>query len=267
MSRRPRRPEPRPTVADEAIRRITSRILAGEYRPGERLPSEKDLAATLDVSRNALREAVRALCLVGVLHVRHGDGTYVTTLDPTSLFGGTGFAVEFLQGPTALQLYEVRRLLEPAAAALAAARVGPATLAELESLLAIMDADLSFSDEMVDADVTFHRTIARASGNELLASLIDSLSSRTLRLRVWRGRSEPGLVEVTKREHRMIFQALVDRDPEVARIAAAMHIAAGEAWLRASVEADARPDAAGAADATDAADVEPVPGPTMEAAP
>jgi GntR family transcriptional repressor for pyruvate dehydrogenase complex len=229
------------TVSDQAIRRITALIIRGDYKPGARLPSEKVLTALLGVSRNALREAVRALSLIGVLHVRQGDGTYVTTLDPHALLGGTEFAMEFLQGPTALQLYEVRRLLEPAAVALAAARISPDGLTELESYLSIMDADLAFSDAMVDADAAFHRAIVRATGNEVLASLISSLSSRTLRLRVWRGRTEPDNVAVTKREHRAIYQALVDRDPETARVAAAMHIANGEAWLKAATDADTLP--------------------------
>jgi GntR family transcriptional repressor for pyruvate dehydrogenase complex len=244
-----------PTVSDRAIRAITSLIISGQYTPGAKLPPEKELTALLGVSRNALREAVRALSLIGVLHVRQGDGTYVTTLEPDALLGGTGFAMEFLQGPTALQLYEVRRLLEPAAVALAAARISPESLAEAEAYLLAMDADLAFSDAMVEDDVAFHRTIVRASGNDVLAELIATLSSRTLRLRVWRGRTEPGNVEVTKREHRAIFEALVDRDPETARVAAAVHIANGEAWLRASAAADARPDDAGTVQAAQPADV------------
>jgi DNA-binding FadR family transcriptional regulator len=235
------RPARTETVSDLAIRRITGLIVRGEYEPGARLPSEKELTVMLGVSRNALREAVRALCLIGVLHVRHGDGTYVTTLDPNALLGGTELAMEFLQGPTALQLYEVRRLLEPAAVALAAARITPEQLADLDAYLVAMDGDLAFSDAMVDADVAFHRAIVSSTGNEVLASLISSLSSRTLRLRVWRGRTDAGNVDVTKREHRAIYQALVDRDPETARVAAAIHIANGEAWLKAAVEAGTAP--------------------------
>jgi DNA-binding FadR family transcriptional regulator len=240
VTRRPAGPQ---TVSDLAIRRITGLIVRGEYQPGARLPSEKELTVILGVSRNALREAVRALSLIGVLHVRHGDGTYVTTLDPNALLGGTELAMAFLQGPTALQLYEVRRLLEPPAVALAAARITPERLAELDAYLAAMDADLAFSDAMVDADVAFQRAIVSSTGNEVLASLISSLSSRTLRLRVWRGRTDAGNVDVTKREHRAIYQALVDRDPETARVVAAIHIANGEAWLKAAVEAATPPAA------------------------
>lgn len=227
----------RPTTGDEAIGRIRDLIMSGRYRPGDRLPPEHELAAAIGVSRNALREAVRALRLVGVLDVRQGDGTYVTALTPDSLLGGTGFAVAFLTGETVLELYEARRILEPVLAGLAAARIDAATLDELERLLVTMEASDGFEDPMVDADMAFHRTISRASGNGLLASLIDNLSSRTLRLRVVRGRTEPGLVERTRHEHRAIFEALRDRDPEMARATAAMHIADGELWLRTSLRA------------------------------
>jgi DNA-binding FadR family transcriptional regulator len=231
-------PTRRPTTGDEAIDRIRDRIVSGRYRPGDRLPPEHVLAAEIGVSRNALREAVRALRLVGVLDVRHGDGTYVTALQPDSLLGGTGFVAELLTGDTVLELYEARRILEPALAALAAARVDEATLDALDHLLDVMESAEGFEERMVDADMAFHRTISRASGNTLLASLIDNLSGRTLRLRVIRGRTEPGLVERTRLEHRAIYQALVDRDPDMARTAAAMHIAGGELWLRASMRDD-----------------------------
>lgn len=225
----------RQTTGDEAIERIRDRIVSGRYQPGDRLPPEHELAMDVGVSRNALREAVRALRLVGVLDVRQGDGTYVTALEPGSLLGGTGFVAELLTGKAVLELYEARRILEPTLAALAAARIDGATLARLEGLLALMEAAGGFEDHMVDADMEFHRTISQSSGNALLASLIDNLSGRTLRLRVIRGRTEPGLVERTRLEHRAIFQALRDRDPELARTAAATHIAGGELWLRASM--------------------------------
>lgn len=226
------------TTGDEAIERIRDLIMSGRYRPGDRLPPEHELAADVGVSRNALREAVRALRLVGVLDVRQGDGTFVTALKPESLLGGTGFVAELLTGETVLELYEARRLVEPPLAALAAARIDDATLQTLEGLLQVMEEADGFEDHMVDADMAFHRTISQASGNSLLASLIDNLSGRTLRLRVIRGRTEPGLVERTRLEHRAIFQALHDRDPEMARTAAAMHIVGGELWLRASMRDD-----------------------------
>src|SRR5436190_10856471 len=112
------------SVTQEAIERIRERISSGVWGPGTKLPRESDLAAELGLSRSSLREAVRALSLVRVLEVRQGDGTYVSSLEPDLLLGDpTRFAAPLLRGRTVLELFEVRRLLEPAAAALATLRI------------------------------------------------------------------------------------------------------------------------------------------------
>src|SRR5213075_2871199 len=110
-------------VTDEAIERIRELVASGEWQPGTRLPREADLAAQLGLSRNSLREAVRALSLIRVLEVRQGDGTYVSSLAPDLLLESTRMATDLLPGRSVLELFEVRRLLEPAAVALAARRM------------------------------------------------------------------------------------------------------------------------------------------------
>src|SRR5882724_12529257 len=112
----------RASVTDEAIERIRGLIVSGEWGPGTRLPREADLAKQLGLSRNSLREAVRALSITRVLEVRQGDGTYVSSLEPGELLEPTSFATHLLRGRTVLELFEVRRMLEPEAAALAALR-------------------------------------------------------------------------------------------------------------------------------------------------
>src|SRR5919198_2170009 len=110
------------SLTDEAIARIRALIQSGRLPPGSKLPPEQQLAAELGMSRSPMREAVKALAVARVLEVRRGDGTYVTSLQPSLLLEGLGGAVELLQGdPVALQdLMEVRRLLQPLAPALAA---------------------------------------------------------------------------------------------------------------------------------------------------
>src|SRR5436190_17300722 len=98
-------------------------IQSGELPPGTRLPTEQQLSAELGISRSGVREAVKVLESARVLDVRRGDGTYVTSLAPALLLQGVGFAIEMLQGDTLLEVMEVRRLLEPAATAVAAARI------------------------------------------------------------------------------------------------------------------------------------------------
>src|SRR2546423_13579042 len=111
------------SLADKAIARIRELILSGDLPPGSRLPPEQQLAAELGLSRNLMREAVKALVVARVLEIRRGDGTYVTSLEPAVLLDGMGAAVELLRGDTLLELTEVRRLFEPIATGLAATRI------------------------------------------------------------------------------------------------------------------------------------------------
>src|SRR5256714_12072617 len=100
-------------------------IVSGELGPGDRLPKEADLADRLGLSRNSLREAVRALSLIHVLDVRRGDGTYVTSLEASLLMDAMGFVVDVHRDDTVLQFLEARRVLEPAVTELAALRRSP----------------------------------------------------------------------------------------------------------------------------------------------
>ena len=164
-------------LTDQAITKIKDLIVAGEFAPGDRLPKEKELAERLGLSRNSLREAVRALTLVGVLEPRQGDGTYVTSLEPELLLAGTSFVSDLLTGPTLRELYEVRRILEPAATALAAPRLDDEDFETLEESLERMDT-ADTTQAFIDADVDFHRVIVNACGNATLASLIQNLVGR-----------------------------------------------------------------------------------------
>jgi GntR family transcriptional repressor for pyruvate dehydrogenase complex len=144
----------------------------------------------------------------------------------------------------------VRRLLEGAAAALAAARIDAAGKEALRAKLEQMT-ETETVEELVEADVDFHAIIAGAAGNTFLTSLLASLSSRTMRARIWRGREVDNALDVTRDEHRRIYEAIAGGDPELARAAAMAHIASGERWLRAQLAAapaEARKAAARVAD-------------------
>jgi GntR family transcriptional repressor for pyruvate dehydrogenase complex len=225
-----------PSVTEEAIDKIRELIVSGSWGPGDRLPRESELAAQLGLSRNSLREAVRALSQLRVLEVRQGDGTYVTSLEPELLLESTGFVSHLLVGDTALELFEVRRLLEGAAAALAAARINAEGKDKLRRKLDQM-IEAETVEDLVQADVDFHAVIARATGNTFLTSLLASLSSRTMRARMWRGRAVDNALDVTRDEHRRIYEAITGGDPELARAAAMAHIASGERWLRSQLSA------------------------------
>ncbi|MFF4794803.1 FadR/GntR family transcriptional regulator, partial [Streptomyces sp. NPDC001276] len=143
-------------VTDEAIEKIKAMIVEGELRPGQRLPKEAELAERLGLSRNSLREAVKALSLIRVLDVRQGDGTYVTSLEPDLLLDALGFVVDFHQDDTVLYFLEVRRILEPAAAAMAAAVMLDEDVAALEEVLDRLPREPSL-EELIANDLEFHR--------------------------------------------------------------------------------------------------------------
>ena len=218
-------------VTDEAIQKIKGMIVSGALRPGDRLPRESELAAELGLSRNSLREAVRALSLIRILDVRQGDGTYVTSLDPQLLLEALSFVVDFHRDDTVLEFLAVRRILEPAATALAATRIAEERLDAVAKQLDDLGDEPSV-EELVAADLDFHRAIVRSAGNSVLCSLLDGLSGPTTRARVWRGLTQEDAVGRTLREHRAILAALRDRDAEAARSWATVHIASVEQWLR-----------------------------------
>src|SRR5882762_10109935 len=235
-SRRKRGAARAPSVTDDAIDKIRERIVSGSWGPGDRLPKESELAAQLGLSRNSLREAVRALSQLRVLEVRQGDGTYVSSLEPGLLLESTGFISHLLLGETEIELYEVRRILEAAAATLAAGRIDAEEKALLEKSLDRMR-EAGSVEELVEADVAFHAVIAKAAGNAVLTSLLASLSTRTMRVRLWHGRTADDALHETREEHRRIYEAIIAGDPELARAAATAHIASGERWLRGQLAA------------------------------
>ncbi|MFI9330928.1 FadR/GntR family transcriptional regulator [Kitasatospora sp. NPDC052868] len=227
------------SLTDRAIARIRQMVGEGELAPGSKLPPEQQLAADLGLSRNLMREAVKALVVARVLEIRRGDGTYVTSLAPGLLLEGLGGAVELLQGDTVLELTEVRRLFEPVATALAATRGTDEDFAEMAHHLAAMKAARDDVELQIRHDAAFHRAVVRATRNETLAALLEHISGRTLRARVWRGLVDADAADRTAAEHQAILDALTARDPNLAQAAALMHVHTTEGWLRDQVAAGA----------------------------
>ena len=218
-------------VTDEAIEKIKDMIVRGELGPGSRLPPEKDLAERLGLSRSSMREAVKALEVIRVLDVRRGDGTYVTSLEPKLLLEAISFVVDLHDDDSLLEIFAVRRVLESHATGLAAQQAGDEDVAALDAEISGVAPDTDI-ESLVEHDVRFHSTIARLAGNDYLASLLDSLTSQTVRARVWRGLTQAGAVERTLTEHRAILDAIADHDMELATSIAQVHIAGIERWLR-----------------------------------
>lgn len=222
-------------LTEAAIQQIREMIATGDLIPGAKLPPEADLAAALGASRNTVREAVRGLVTAGVLDVRRGDGTYVTSLRPELLLEGIGAAAELMAEGFSLEFVQVRRILEPAATAMAAMRIDEGTLDELQTLLDRMRSAES-DDVLVEIDSDFHAVVAASSGNATLASMLAGVSVKTTRLRIWRGIVEDNAKAQTIAQHAEILRALRDGDPVLAEAAALVHVATTEASLRRMID-------------------------------
>lgn len=218
-----------PSQTDVVIGRIRELISSGDLKPGSRLSIEKDLAESFGVSRGSLREAVRALCIMGVLETRQGDGTYVTSLDSKLLLAPMEFMVELQAPEHRHDIHVVRRLLESEAAARAALNITEVELAEAHEILnraeLLVSADpVTEHEAIMDADIAFHRVVAHAANNSALAALIDALANRTTRARIWLGLHRQGQTRTAHNEHVAILRALESRQPDRARLEMGHHL-------------------------------------------
>jgi GntR family transcriptional regulator, transcriptional repressor for pyruvate dehydrogenase complex len=218
-------------VTDEAILKIKEMILRGELAPGDRLPPEKELSDRLGLSRSSMREAVKALEVIRVLDVRRGDGTYVTSLEPRLLVEAISFVIDLHDNSSVLELLAVRRILESAAAGMAARRIDAASVQRLREQISSVNESTSV-EGLVAHDLEFHGTIVAAAGNSYMSTLTESLSGRTARARIWRGLTQENAVSRTLAEHRAIVDALATHDAELAQALTVVHISGVEQWLR-----------------------------------
>jgi GntR family transcriptional repressor for pyruvate dehydrogenase complex len=221
-----RRPTTR--LSDTVAAELEKGILEGSLKPGDRLPSERDLAVELGVSRPSLREAIQKLVSRGLLTTRHGGGTYVTDrleahfVDPW---------LEMLNGHPTLQsdLLEFRQMLESQAAYLAADRATDADIERLDALHAALDACYISNDltACTASDVAFHQAIAEAAHNVMIGHLTASLM-RVIHGHISRNlehlHARPQRWDQLQSQHRAIWQAIREHKPEAAARAARNHI-------------------------------------------
>lgn len=222
------------SVTDEAIARIKAMIIEGHLPPGARLPKEEVLAAELGLSRNSLREAIRALTAMNILVVRQGDGSYVSSLEPGILMETLAFVSDVSQGTTALHLLQTRRLLETQVTALAAGVITDDQVEQLREVLALSERAETI-ERFVELDAEFHRRIVALVGNPVLSVLAQVLSTPVQRVRILRGNDVGRAIETVYAEHRAILDALAARDVELAAATATVHVSAVESWLRSSL--------------------------------
>jgi GntR family transcriptional repressor for pyruvate dehydrogenase complex len=232
--------EASPSTATENIIVALERMALEDLQPGEFMPSEAALAASLDVSRLTVREATRALVARGYLELRKGRRPKV--LAPSGLLLGDYFRASVRRDPGALlELVEVRRALEVQIASLAATRASRSALAAMREAIERMARDPEDEEAFHDGDMRFHETLAAATGNTMLRQLIEQLAEPLLtsRRRSYAGHKRGGgRLDAVVEDHRAILRAVEDRDAAGAAKAMRHHLEATEKDLRTALRDD-----------------------------
>ena len=218
-------------MSAEIARRLVDYLLSGSVSPGSRLPSERQLAESFGVGRSAVREALAALSLIGLIEIRHGDGTYLKRADSPLLPQVVEWGLLLGEQHTH-DLIEARQRIEVVVAGLAAERRSETDLATLEVCLERManQAETGNHTAFVDADVEFHLVLADAAGNSALRDVLASIQSL---LRAWIGRViAEGYEQSSYEEHIPIVAAVRAQDPAAASAAMDAHMRSAAGRLR-----------------------------------
>lgn len=218
-------------IYEEIVEQIRKLVTSGELKPGDRLPSERDLAEHLQVSRASVREALSALQMLGLLDARSGEGTYIREVNIESLVAPLAWAL-YMEKDTVFELLEVRKIFEVQAVALAAERANSEDCQEMEDALHKMYQDLQTENLGEQADHQFHFAIVRATHNKIFIHLMSVLSDtmeRTLKVsrnKLYDGRDVPRRLY---EEHVLIYKAIQSK--EISRASELMysHLAGVEA--------------------------------------
>ena len=218
------KPARRETLHDNILAQLMDAIRSGKWEPGSKIPGEQELARQFEVSRNCIREVLKALRLSGVVEAYPGQGTFLTRNALQKLDGGS-FATTVLGDASLWELMEVRQLLEGQVAYLVAARATDEEIATLKSALQTREPEKTYQK----SDFRFHTMLAALAGNTLLTGLLAQIQSRMDELRARYAKMPGGVMGVFDQEHKSIYEAIASRRPEEARQAMEGHIR--DAWV------------------------------------
>lgn len=223
-------------LKERVVRQLTRLIEDGVLKPGDQLPSERELSEELEVSRGTVREAVQFLGALGLVEVRHGSGTFVRLGTDPSELSEEWRDWTIRHAGRIHDLLEIRKALEPFAAELAAQRADDGDLAAMEDALEEMVPAVDSPDvtALIQADVAFHHALCAAAKNPALSEFADALGEQLIRERgaIW---NLPGRPARSLAEHSAICDAIRARDPDAARLAVLAHLTSVEGDLGASV--------------------------------
>jgi DNA-binding FadR family transcriptional regulator len=210
-------------VFEQIAEQIEKRILNGELRSGDRLPTERELSEQFHASRTAVREAMKTLAQRGLVDMRPGRGTIVIDGTSQAMRDSLGLMMRVGQAGSSASLVEVREIIEPEIAALAAVRATDEEIAAMREAVRVMDANLNEANAFIAADNDFHRALATGTQNVLILTLVDSivdlLSEQRKQIFFTRGAPERGQIH-----HKRILDSVVRRDAEAAREAMRAHL-------------------------------------------
>src|SRR5712692_3780915 len=208
---------------EQIVQQIEESILKGALKPGDQLPAERELAEQFGVSRTAVREAVNALREKGLVEAYSGRGTFVTDGTSQAIRQSLGLMIKIGQPDGSTHLAELRAILEPEIAALAATRVEEQYVATMRDAVAVMDRARHDPDAYIEADLDFHLALAEAAANPLILSLIDSIVGllREQRMRIFQVAGGP---ERGQFHHKRILKAIEQRNAEKEREARRAHL-------------------------------------------
>ncbi|HWS96808.1 MAG TPA: FadR/GntR family transcriptional regulator [Candidatus Methylomirabilis sp.] len=208
---------------EQIVEQIEQSVQKGDLKPGDQLPAERELAEQFGVSRTAVREAVKALREKGLVEAYPGKGTFITSGSSNPMRQSLDRMMRSAQVDATSSLVEVREILEPEIAALAAVRATEENLNSLREAVAVMDAAKRDPDAYIEADLDFHLELAEAAANPLILSLIDSIVGvlREQRMRIFEVDGGPDRGQY---HHKKILEAVEHQDAPGAREAMRAHL-------------------------------------------
>ncbi|RRD95483.1 FadR family transcriptional regulator [Clostridiales bacterium COT073_COT-073] len=207
-------------LAEQIEEQIYHFILDTPFKVGDKLPNEFILAEKFEVGRSTIREAVRLLAAKGVLEVRHGAGTYVISTTPFDLDPLGLQRIEDKIG-LAMDLADVRMLLEPGIAEMAATKATDEDIATLKRLCDVVEQKIKKGEEYMKEDIAFHTAVAASAKNKVLEQLIPVIDTAVM---MFVNVTHKKLTNETILTHRAVVDAIADRDPIGARSAMMMHM-------------------------------------------
>lgn len=234
----------RPDSTEQVIDFVRGLIARGELHPGDRLPAERDLATRVGVSRPTVRAGLRALAAMGVIESRHGSGTYIPAGPPRLDSEPLSFLAA-LHGLTREKIYEARRVLEVSAAGLAAERATPEDLAAIAEEVASLFASMEDPQAFLVHDIRFHRAVAAACDNSIIASLVEMVSALYYeQRRQTAARATDRNLRDAAQLHRRIYQAICARDGDLSRQLMNEHLLHSSAFQAEEVKSEPEKSAA-----------------------